>query len=464
MNDASELVEKLTYKQKHIAEIDPSVKEKATAYCEEYKSFLDASKTEREFTQNAISMLVKAGYVEFCDKTKYKAGDKVYVNNRDKSVIASTIGKKSLANGVRMVASHIDSPRLDLKPNPLYQDNDMALFKTHYYGGIKKYQWVTIPLSLHGVVCLKNGEKIEINIGEKHGDPVFYISDLLPHLSSEQYKKSLYEGIKAEELNIIVGSVPFEAEDVSNKVKLNVLSILNEMYNITEKDFLRAEIEAVPNYKASDVGFDRSLIGAYAHDDKVCAYASLVSEIELKNPEFTSVCALTDKEETGSDGNTGLNSDYLYHYLERLAQMQDVDYKEMFRNTKCLSADVNAGLDPTFPSVHEKYNAAKLNYGCVITKYTGVRGKGDTSDANAEMMAYVTDILDDANVVWQTGELGANDVGGGGTVAKYIANRNIDVIDIGIPLLSMHAPMEIASKLDIYMLYKAFEAFLKVNE
>lgn len=456
-----QLQEELTFQQPHIADEAPDQIQAAEEFCKGYKEFLDASKTERECVAATIALLVKAGYVPFDETKTYKAGDKVYVNNRNKALVAATIGKESLAKGVRINAAHIDSPRVDLKPNPLYESNDMALFKTHYYGGIRKYQWGALPLAMHGVVIKKNQEKVEIRIGEEPGDPIFCITDLLPHLAGEQNKRTLAEGLKGEELNIVVGSLPFEDKEVKNRVKLNILKMLNEKYGITERDFVKAEIEMVPAFKAVDVGLDRSLVGAYGQDDRVCAYTALMAELEEDHPTYTSILVLADKEETGSNGNTGLESMYLEHFIEYLAQMEGVDYKTVLRNSKCLSADVNAAFDPTFPQVMEANNACYINKGCVITKYTGSRGKGGTSDASAEFMGFVADLLDEAKVYWQTGELGAVDVGGGGTVAKFVAFHNVDVVDIGVPILSMHSPFELASKLDIYNTYAAFKAFIK---
>lgn len=455
------LSEELTFTQPHIADEAPDQIALAEEFCKGYKEYLDKSKTERECVETTIEMLEKAGYVPFDETKTYNAGDKVYVNNRNKSLLAATIGKESTAKGVRINAAHIDSPRIDLKPNPLYESSDMALFKTHYYGGIRKYQWTALPLAMHGVIIKKNQEKVVVNIGEEAGDPIFCITDLLPHLAGEQNKRTLAEGIKGEELNIVVGSLPFEDKDVKNRVKLQILKMLNEKYGITERDFIKAEIEMVPAFKASDVGLDRSLVGAYGQDDRVCAYTALMAEIGENAPTYTSILVLADKEETGSNGNTGLESMFLVHFIGYLAQMQGVDYKTVLRNSKCLSADVNAAFDPTFPQVMEANNSCYINKGCVITKYTGSRGKGGTSDASAEFVGFVTDILEEAGVYWQTGELGAVDVGGGGTVAKCIANHNVDVVDIGVPILSMHSPFELASKLDIYNTYAAFKAFVK---
>ncbi len=454
-----ELAKKLLFETEHVADISPKTTKKAFDFCENYKAYLDAAKTERLACDATVDILKKAGYTPFDRNKKYKQGDKIYDINRGKALIITTIGKKSMSEGVRIVASHIDSPRVDLKANPLYEDSGMALFKTHYYGGIRKYQWGATPLSLIGVVYKKDGTCAHINIGEDEKDPVFCITDLLPHLAATQNKRSLPEGLKGEELNIVLGSLPIDDKEVKDRIKLYIMQLLNEKYGITERDFTCAEIEAVPAFKAKDVGLDRSLIGAYAHDDRVCAYTSLMAEIETKNPEYTTACMLADKEEVGSDGTTGLQCDYYFNYLQELCQNQGADYLDMCKNSKCLSADVNVALDPTFPDVTEKMNTAKINHGVVVTKYTGARGKGGTNDANAEMVSFVARLLDDAGVVWQTGELGKVDQGGGGTVAKYIANKNVDVIDIGVPTLSMHSPFELVAKLDVFMTYKAFKAF-----
>lgn len=454
----------LLYKPEHTADAAPRALKKAMRFCEDYKQFLNAAKTEREAAQEIVRRLTKAGYRAFSEDNAYQPGDKVYFLNRGKAVIAATIGTKSLADGAHLSIAHIDSPRLDLKPNPLYEDSELALLKTHYYGGIRKYQWGAIPLSLHGVIIKKNGEAVTVCIGEDEGDPVFCVNDLLPHLGQEQSKRPLSEGLKGEELNIIIGSLPCEDKDEKERVKLQVMQLLNEKYGITERDFTRAELEAVPAFKATDVGLDRSMIGSYGHDDRVCAYTALMAEIEVTEPAFTTVCVLTDKEETGSDGTTGLQCDYLFHFLEDLAEAQGVPYRKVLRNSMCLSADVNAAFDPTFPDVMEKRNAAYLNRGVVLTKYTGARGKNSTNDASAEVMGYVSCLLDAEKVQWQTGELGKVDFGGGGTIAKYVANRNIDVVDVGVPVLSMHAPFELVSKLDVYMAYKAFAAFASAKK
>ena len=456
------LSEKLTYSVKDAgATLSESDLKLADDFCEGYKTFLNAAKTERESVNFFVDLAKKEGFVPFDPDKKYSAGDKVYYNNRGKALILAVIGKKSVAEGVRIVAAHVDSPRLDLKPNPLYEDNDLALFKTHYYGGIKKYQWTAIPLSLHGVVAKKDGSTVQVRIGEDAGDPVFCVTDLLPHLATEQVQRKLSEGIKGEELNILVGSRPFNDDKASEKVKLNILNILNEKYGITEEDFLSAELEAVPAFDARDIGFDRSLIGAYGHDDRVCAYPAVMASLANPNPEKTTVTVLADKEETGSEGNTGLDSSFLRYFIEDLAAAEGVSPRKVLTNSTCLSADVNAAFDPTFPDVTERRNCAYINKGAVITKYTGSRGKGGTSDASAEFMGKVRAILDRHDVIWQTGELGRVDLGGGGTVAKYVAYLNIDVVDLGVPVLSMHAPYEIVSKTDVYMTFRACDAFYK---
>ena len=464
MTNAKELQKKLTWEFPHIGKEAPAAKDAAFAYCEGYKEFLNKAKTEREFTAKAVELLEQAGYVPFVEGAAYKAGDKIYFVNRGKSLLMSTFGTASLEEGVRLNAAHIDSPRLDLKPNPVYENHEMAYFKTHYYGGIRKYQWVTIPLAMHGVIVKQNGEMINVCIGENEGDPVFCVTDLLPHLGAKQNERKLSDGIRGEELNIVISSLPFvdesEEEDVKDAVKLNALAILNEMYGITERDFLRAEIEFVPATKAQDVGFDRSLIGAYGQDDKVCAYTALTAEIDTKAPYYTTVTVLADKEEIGSYGNTGLSSDFVLHYIEDLAAAQKANIRKVLRNTTALSSDVNGAYDPSFASVYEERNSCFVNKGPVLTKYTGARGKSGSNDASAETMAKVISIMDEANVYWQVGELGAVDEGGGGTVALYVASMDMDVVDLGVPILCMHSPFELSSKLDVYYTYKAFAAFL----
>lgn len=459
---AEELKEKLFYNPKHASEvISQEETDKADAFCEEYKSFLNKAKTEREAVVYVLEKAKKNGFVEFDRAKKYNAGDKVYYNNRGKSIILAVIGKKGLENGTRLSAAHIDSPRLDMKQNPLYEDTEIAYFKTHYYGGVKKYQWTAIPLSLHGVVVKRDGTKAYVNVGEDDNDPKFVVTDLLPHLAAEQMKRTLADGIRGEELNILIGSRPFKDDEASEKVKLNIMNILFEKYGIIESDFLSAELEAVPAFKSCDIGFDRSMIGSYGHDDRVCAYPAAEAIFNIESPEYTAITVLTDKEEIGSDGNTGLNSSYFKYFVADLANMQGVNYHTVLSNTHCLSADVNAAFDPTFPDVSERRNASYINKGVVITKYTGSRGKAGTSDASAEYMGKIRSMLDGADVVWQSGELGKVDAGGGGTVAMYLAALDIDVVDLGVPVLSMHAPFEVVSKLDVYMAYRAFKTFFE---
>ena len=456
-----ELQKQLTWEFPHIAKEAPDQTKEAAEYCEGYKAFLNKAKTEREFVAEAVRILSENGYQEYEIGKKYETGDKVYFINRKKALIMTTFGCRPLEEGIRLNIAHIDSPRLDLKPNPLYEKTDLAFLKTHYYGGIRKYQWATIPLAMHGVVITKDGTAVDICIGEDEGDPVFCVTDLLPHLAAEQNERKLKDGIKGEELNVLVGSIPYAGEEIKEPVKLLVLKLLNEKYGMTEKDFTRAEIEMVPAVKATDVGLDRSLVGAYGQDDKVCAYTAMTAEMATEKPEYTTVTVLADKEEIGSVGNTGLDSDFSLHYIEYLADAAGADVKTVLRNSICLSSDVNAAYDPTFASVYEEKNSCYVNKGCVLTKYTGARGKSGSNDASAETMAKVIDIMDREGVYWQIGELGAVDVGGGGTVAMYVAGMDVDVVDLGVPILSMHSPFELASKLDIYNTYKAFCAFYK---
>lgn len=456
-----ELQKQLTWEFPHIAKEAPDQTKEAAEYCEGYKAFLNKAKTEREFVAEAVRILSENGYQEYEIGKKYETGDKVYFINRKKALIMTTFGCRPLEEGIRLNIAHIDSPRLDLKPNPLYEKMDLAFLKTHYYGGIRKYQWATIPLAMHGVVITKDGTAVNICIGEDEGDPVFCVTDLLPHLAAEQNERKLKDGIKGEELNVLVGSIPYAGEEIKEPVKLLVLKLLNEKYGMTEKDFTRAEIEMVPAVKATDVGLDRSLVGAYGQDDKVCAYTAMTAEMATEKPEYTTVTVLADKEEIGSVGNTGLDSDFSLHYIEYLADAAGADVKTVLRNSICLSSDVNAAYDPTFASVYEEKNSCYVNKGCVLTKYTGARGKSGSNDASAETMAKVIDIMDREGVYWQIGELGAVDVGGGGTVACYVAKMDVDVVDLGVPILAMHAPFELASKLDIYNTYKAFKAFYK---
>lgn len=457
-----QLQEELTFKFPHIAKEAPYQREEAEMFCEGYKRFLDNGKTERECVREAVAMLEMQGYCPFEAGRNYKTGDKVYYVNRGKAIIATTFGKAGMEQGLRINGAHIDSPRLDLKPNPVFEKNDLAYFKTHYYGGIRKYQWGTVPLAIHGVIIKKNGEIVELNIGEKEGDPVFCVTDLLPHLAGEQNDRKLRDGLKGEELNVLISSIPFIDEaELKEPVKLLALKLLNDRYEITEADFFRAEIELVPAQKACDVGLDHSMIGAYGQDDRVCAYTALMAEIDANMPEYTTVTVLADKEEVGSEGNTGLDSDFVLHYIQDLVAMAGVDARKVLRNSICLSSDVNAAYDPTFGMVYEDRNSCFLNKGCVLTKYTGVRGKSGSNDASAELMAKIIAMMEQEGIYWQIGELGAVDQGGGGTIAKYVAHMNVDVVDLGVPILSMHSPFELSSKLDVYNTYKAFRAFYK---
>ncbi len=454
--------EQLFSQKQHAAHrIGKTEQKDCVQFCRDYMDFMNTAKTEREINAFVIAELKQQGYQEFRPGMELRPGDKIYLDNRGKAVIMATIGTADIREGVRLCAAHIDSPRLDLKQHPLYENQEIGYFKTHYYGGIKKYQWPTVPLSLHGVIVKKDGEKITVRIGEDDSDPVFYITDLLPHLADEQMRRTAPQIIKGEELNIVIGSMPYPADKGSELVKLALLKLLNEKYGITEDDFMSAELEAVPAYKAREVGFDRSMIGAYGHDDKVCSYPAFRASLDVPAPVHTSVVILTDKEETGSDGNTGLKSAYLKYFLCDLAECFGANGRAVMRASKCLSADVNAGFDPTFPEVLEKNNCAYLNHGVCVTKFTGARGKSGTSDASAEFMGEVRKILDDGGVIWQTGELGRVDLGGGGTVAAYIANLDIDTIDIGVPVLSMHAPYELVAKTDVWAAYRAFKVFLE---
>ena len=438
---------------------------KIDAYCKRYMAFLDAGKTERLCAAEAIRLAEKEGFVPYERGMALKSGDKVYVCNRGKGVMLAHLGSKPLEEGAQITAAHIDSPRLDLKPNPLYEDNELAYFKTHYYGGIRKYQWPTIPLELHGVVILADGTKRTVNIGGDAGDPKLVITDLLPHLGGEQNKKPLPEGISGEQLNLLLGSRPVGDEDAGQRVKLAVLQLLHEKYGITEDDFNSAELEAVPAVNACEIGLDRSLLGAYGHDDRVCAYAALQALFDLKEtPEHTAVCVLADKEEIGSDGVTGMQSAAFDTFMEDLCAAQDVPLRVCYEKSFCLSADVTAAYDPNFADVFEKRNAALACYGVGIAKYTGSRGKGGASDADAETVGYVRRLFEANDVIWQIAELGKVDAGGGGTVAVYMANRNITTMDAGVPVLSMHAPFETVAKLDCYETYRAMKAVYEAKK
>ena len=430
-------------------------------YCTDYKAFL-ANKTERLSALAAIAAAKAKGFVEYRRGMELKPGDKVYTCNRGKGLMLAVIGKESLAEGAQIAAAHIDSPRLDLKPNPLYEDSELAYFKTHYYGGIRKYQWVTIPLQLRGVVAKKDGTTVDVCIGGP-GEPQLVITDLLPHLGAEQGKKPLSEAIPAETLNLLLGSCPIGDEDDKDRVKLHVMKRLYDKYGITEGDFASAELEAVPAADAVDIGIDGSMIGSYGHDDRVCGYAALRALLDIGTPEKTAVCVLADKEEIGSMGVTGMQSAVFETFLSDLCDSQNVPLKVCFENSFCLSADVTAAYDPNFADVFDKKNAAFLNHGVGLCKYTGARGKSGSSDAGAETVAYVRSVLDAAGVRWQICELGKVDVGGGGTVAQYMANRNIATLDAGVPVLSMHAPFEVVAKLDCYEMYRACKALYEAR-
>ncbi len=442
-----------------------SVKNDVIRFSDEYIHFLNRSKTEREATGFITEILDKNGFVNIKDKMILVPGDKVYYVNREKSVYAAIMGNKPVEAGLNIIGSHIDSPRLDLKPNPLYEDNGFAYFKTHYYGGVKKYQWTTIPLSIHGVIVKANGEKVTINIGEDESDPIFTITDLLPHLAQEQMEKKLKDGIAGEDLNLLIGSIPIGDEKTTERIKLNVLKILNDKYGITEKDFVSSELELVPAFKARSLGFDRSMVAGYGQDDKICAYTSLRALLDTVTPAKTAVCIFADKEEIGSMGNTGMESHVFDTFISELLNKTNTNrpnlLDKVFCNSKMLSADVDAGLDPIYASVSEKNNAAFLGMGVGLNKYTGARGKSGASDANAEFVAQIRNIFESNNIAYQVSELGKVDTGGGGTIAYILANKGVDVIDCGVPVLSMHAPYEVTSKFDVYEAYRAYSAFWK---
>ena len=456
--DAKEWKEKVLYSPKNgYDRITEARRRDMEDYCKGYKAYLDAGKTERECVAEAIRQAKEQGFQPYERGMALAPGDKVYLSNRGKMLLLAVIGRKSLAEGARITAAHIDSPRLDLKPNPLYEDSELAYLKTHYYGGIRKYQWVTIPLELHGVVALKDGSVITVALGE--GDePKLVVNDLLPHLGGEQNKKALSDGIAGEQLNLLVGSEPLAGEE-GERVKLQVMKLLYEKYGFTEEDFISAELEAVPAVKATDIGLDRSLIGAYGHDDRVCGYAAMKALFDLEGtPRRTAVCILADKEEIGSVGVSGMKTAAFDTFIEDLCESQGVAPRVCLEHSFCLSADVTAAFDPNFADVYEKRNSARINYGVGLCKYTGSRGKSGASDASAELVAYARRIFDENGAIWQMAELGKVDAGGGGTVALYMANRNIDTIDAGVPVLSMHAPFETVSKLDCYMTYRAMLA------
>ncbi len=451
----SELREKLFFEQKNGYDlIGTDERIKVEQYCQEYMDFLDNSRMEREAVRNAVALAKEHGFVEFVPGMDIKPGMKLYKNNRGKALMLAVIGKRPLSEGAVIAGAHVDSPRLDLKQVTMYESDEMCYFKTHYYGGIKKYQWVTIPLELHGAVVLKSGEVINVVIGREPGEPKFVITDLLPHLAADQMKKTMAEGFTGEGLNILIGSAPY-ADDGKDRVKLAVMSLLNDMYGITEEDFLSAELAAVPAFDVCEIGLDRSLIGGYGHDDRVCAFAELKAIFDVEAPESTCVCILADKEETGSDGVTGMQSAAFDCFMEDLCAAQGAELRRCYEKSFCISADVTNAYDPLYPDVSEKRSDAKINYGVGICKFTGARGKSGTSDASAEVVAYLRRLFAENNVIWQLAELGKVDQGGGGTIAKFMANRNIDTIDAGVPVLSMHAPFEVVAKLDCYMTYKA---------
>ena len=438
-----------------LAEMEP--------YCKDYIDFISTCKVEREAVEWTIAEAEKAGFQPLVPGMQLKPGDRVYGNNHKKSVIFAVVGKQSLNEGTHICAAHIDSPRLDLKPNPLYEDCEMAYFKTHYYGGIKKYQWTTTPLAIHGVVAKKDGTVVSVTVGEDESDPIFCVTDLLVHLSADQMKKTLAEGVTGENLRVLLGSHPLTDDEGGDRVKFAVMCLLHEKYCITEEDFLSAELTMVPAGRAREVGFDRSLIAAYGHDDRVCAYAAFRPMLNLDVPEKTAVCVLADKEEIGSQGISGMQSDYFETFMGDLCAAAGAELRRCFEKSFCLSADVSNAFDPLYAETCDKSNNTKINYGTGIFKYTGARGKSGSSDAAAEVMAYVRKLFSEQDVIWQTGELGKVDQGGGGTVACYMANRNIETVDAGVPVLSMHAPMELVSKLDTYMTFKGMKVFYEAK-
>ena len=444
----------LFYEQKNGYElIDAQERLALEDYCREYMDFLNSSRTEREAVRNAIAMAETQGFVEYEPGMELRPGMKIYRNNRGKALMLAVIGKQDLNHGAVIAGAHVDAPRLDLKQIPMYESDEMCFFRTHYYGGIKKYQWVTIPLELHGVVALKSGEVLDVSIGREPEEPKFVITDLLPHLAADQMKKTMKDGITGEGMQILIGSVPY-ADEGKDRVKLAMLSILKDMYDISEEDFLSAELTAVPAYDVCEIGLDRSLIGGYGHDDRVCAYAELKAIFDVEEPERCCVCILADKEETGSDGVSGMQSAAFDFFMEDLCHSQGVSLRRCYEKSFCLSADVSNAYDPLYPEVSEKRSEAKINYGMGISKFTGARGKSGTSDASAELVAYLRRLFAEKSVVWQLCELGKVDQGGGGTIAMFMANRNIDTIDAGVPVLSMHAPFEVVAKFDCYMTYK----------
>ena len=443
--------------------IDTRKKEAIFNFSKDYMRFLNKAKTEREFIAEATKMAKDNGYKDISEFKELKPGDKIYFVNREKSMYLAIIGTENIEKGLHIIGSHVDSPRLDLKPNPLYEDSELAYFKTHYYGGIKKYQWTTIPLSIHGVIVKPNGEKVIVNIGEDEEDPIFTITDLLPHLAQEQMEKKLKNGIDGEDLNLLIGSIPYDDEECKEKVKLNVLNILNQKYGIVEADLQSAELEIIPAFKARSLGFDSGLVAAYGQDDKVCAYTSLAAMMTLENIKNTAVCILSDKEEIGSMGNTGMESHMFDYFISEMLNKLGVNrpnlLDKVFCFSKMLSSDVDAGFDPIYASVSDKLNAGFVGKGISLNKYTGARGKSGASDANAEYVAWVRNVLEKNDIRYQIAELGKVDIGGGGTIAYILANKGTDVIDCGVPVLSMHAPYEVTSKFDIYSAFETYKAF-----
>ncbi|NLJ72887.1 MAG: aminopeptidase [Syntrophomonadaceae bacterium] len=430
----------------------------------EYLTFLNLAKTEREAVEYIVETSINHNFIDIADAKQIKAGDKLVYQLKDKICALIVMGENPLEDGANIVASHIDSPRIDLKAQPLYEADGQALFKTHYYGGIKKYQWVTIPLALHGVVCKKSGENVKVVIGEEADDMVFTISDLLPHLAKDQMEKKASEVIKGEDLNVLIGNYPLK-DAHSDPVKANIMKILQEKYNIENDDFASAEFQLVPAFKAREVGFDRSMIGGYGQDDRVCAYTSLRAALEVENPQTTAICLFVDKEEIGSTGNTGLQSLLIENLVAELfTKMGEKDYfkvRQTLANSYALSADVNAAFDPNYPEVFEKLNNSFMSRGVVLTKYTGSRGKSSSNDANPEFLAKIRRLFDDYDVLWQVGELGKVDIGGGGTVAQYMSWYGMEVVDLGVAVLSMHSPFEVTSKADVYMAYRAYLGFMQ---
>ena len=464
MTEAQQKAKALLYEPAYASDKDAATRQAAAAFSEGYKDFLTRCKTEREVAAYAEEALKAAGYQLYDDRKQYAAGDKIYWIHQGKVVLCGTIGTRSMEDGFHLVIAHIDAPRLDIRPNPLYEAAHFSLLKTHYYGGIRKYQWATMPLAIHGVFTRADGTTVTVQVGEDVGDPAFCITDLLPHLSAEQNKRELSDGIRGEELNILIGSEAVEDEEVKEKVKLQTMILLHEKYGITEKDFTRAELEIVPATPARDIGFDRSMVGGYGQDDRVDAYAALMAEIEVKDPAFTTICVLADKEEIGSYGITGMGSTYTFDWLRQLCRMQGADDIRAFRASLCLSADVTAAYDPTWSSAFEPQNGTYAGRGVAFFKYTGSRGKSGANDASAEQMGYLTRMMDAAGVAWQIGELGRIDLGGGGTVATEVAHSGIAVVDIGVPVLSMHSPFEVVSKNDLYMAYRAFSTFIAAKQ